>query len=84
MHNQTDQRNRPMRAGHGENLALRVGSGGYVRSGGSPDASTHFQCQHLWSSVGSDGYMECLWCRAKTKPPETTLSDRTQPLWSNA
>ena len=40
MHNQTDQRNPPMRAGHAVNLASRVGSGGNVRSGVSPDAST--------------------------------------------
>lgn len=83
MHSQTDQRKPPMRAGHAGNLASRAGSGGIASAGESPAASTHFQCQHLWSTVGADGYMECLWCRAKAKPPETTVSDRTQPLRSN-
>ena len=41
MHNQTDQRKSPMRAGHAKNLASRVGSGGNARSGESPDASIH-------------------------------------------
>lgn len=40
MHNQTDQSERPMRAGHAEKLASRVGSGGGVRAGVSPAAST--------------------------------------------
>ncbi len=40
MHNQTDQRKSPMRAGHARNLASRVGSGGKVRAGVSPAAST--------------------------------------------
>lgn len=40
MHKQTGQTERPMRAGHGEKLASRLGSGGYARSGVSPDAST--------------------------------------------
>lgn len=41
MHNQTDQMERPMRAGHAAKLASRVGSGGIVRAGESPAASTH-------------------------------------------
>lgn len=40
MHSQTDQTERPMRAGHDEKLASRTGSGGMARSGESPDAST--------------------------------------------
>ena len=40
MHNQTDQMERPMRAGHAEKLASRVGGGGFVRAGESPAAST--------------------------------------------
>lgn len=40
MHRQTDQVERPMRAGHGEKLALRLGSGGNVRADVSPAAST--------------------------------------------
>lgn len=42
-----------------------------------------FQCQHLWSAVGADGYMECRWCMAKQLPPPTTISDHTTPLQSN-
>jgi len=67
MHNQTDQMKRPMRAGHAEKLASRVGSGGNVRSGESPDASTQ-PCRanrngsHLWSAPSADGWCECLWC----------------------
>lgn len=83
MHKQTDQTERPMRAGHGDKLASRLGRGGNVRVGESPAASTHFQCQHLWSAVGADGYMECLWCRAKQRPAPTTISDHTTPLRSN-
>ena len=41
MHNQTDHANRPMRAGHAEKVASRVGSGGDVRAGESPATSTH-------------------------------------------
>ena len=40
MHNQTDQMEQPMRAGHAEKLASRVGSGGKVRAGASPATST--------------------------------------------
>lgn len=40
MHNQTDQMKRPMRAGHAEKLASRVGSGGNSRVGESPTACT--------------------------------------------
>lgn len=40
MHNQTDQMERPMRAGHAEKLASRVGNGGNARAGESPAAST--------------------------------------------
>lgn len=43
MHKQTDQTERPMRAGHGEKLASRLGSGGNVRAGESPAASTYLQ-----------------------------------------
>ena len=42
MHSQTDHANRPMRAGHAEKMASRVGSGGNARSGESPDASTFY------------------------------------------
>jgi hypothetical protein len=66
MHSQTDQIDAPTTDGSAgaRKLASRVGSGGDARSGESPDASTHFQCQHLWSAVGADGCMECLWCHA--------------------
>ena len=43
MYNQTDQMERPERAGHAGKLASRVGSGGTVRAGESPAASTHFR-----------------------------------------
>ena len=71
MHNRTDQMELPMRAEH-------------ARAGESPATSAHFQCQHLWSAVGADGYMECRWCRAKQRPEPTTISDHTTPLRSNA
>lgn len=40
MHDQTDQTERPMRAGHAKKLASRVGSGDLVHAGVSPAAST--------------------------------------------
>lgn len=46
----------------------------------SDEPASHFQCPHLWSAVGADGYMECLWCRAKQRPVPTTASDHTVPL----
>ena len=46
MHNQTDQMERPMRAGHAVKLASRVGSGGIVRAGVSPATSTSFIQSH--------------------------------------
>lgn len=45
--------------------------------------TNNFQCQHLWSLVGADGYRECLWCGEKLLHVPTTVSDNTKPLRPN-
>lgn len=58
MHKQTDQVERPMRAGHGEKLASRLGSGGNVRAGVSPAASTHYGAIEYVERESQDGLIE--------------------------
>ena len=70
MHNQTDHANRPMRAGHAEKMASRVGSGGNVRSGESPDTSTFCACM---GPQGADPLCPCEMRRAGLEPT---------PLWT--